>query len=302
MSLQVETAWVNTFSDSFMLLAQQKKSKLMPTVDAEPVKGEYAFFDQIGQADMVQRTSRHADTPFTPVPHDRRRLSMTDFEWGELIDSQDMVRTLKDPKSAYAQAAAAAAGRRMDLSIMQGIFADAQTGKTGGTTVAFPAAQQIAVDYVETGSATNSFLTIGKLRAARTLLEEAEIDEDEELTIVVSPRQKQALLATTEVSSADFNPDVRRELEGLKNGTVKKFMGFNFVTVAQKRMLLDGSGRVRVPVYAKSGVKFGIGEAPVSNAAPDPTKGYNIRLHTKCTFGAIRMEESKVVEIKCLAS
>jgi hypothetical protein len=59
---------------------------------------------------------------------------------------------------------------------------------------------------------------------------------------------------------------------------------------------------VRVPVYAKSGVKFGIGEAPVSNAAPDPTKGYNIRLHTKCTFGAIRMEESKVVEIKCLAS
>jgi hypothetical protein len=301
-SLQVETAWINTFSDSFMHLAQEKRAKLVQTVDVESTKGEFAFFDQIGQSEMIQRTSRHQDTPFTPVPHDRRRLSMLDFEWSDIIDSQDQVRTLKDPQSAYAQSASYAAARRMNLSILQGIFADAQTGKTGATTVAFPAGQQIAVDYVETGSTVNSFLTIGKLRAARALLEEAEIDEDEQITIVVSPRQKQALLATTEVTSSDYNSDVARQLEGLKSGLIDTFMGFKFVTLAQKRMLLDGNGRVRVPVYAKTGVKFGIGEAPVSNAAPDPTKGYNIRLHTKCTFGAIRMEEAKVVEIKCLAS
>ena len=47
----------------------------------------------------------------------------------------------------------------------------AYTGKTGSTTVTFPMASTIAVDYVESGSPANSNLTIAKLRRARYLLD-----------------------------------------------------------------------------------------------------------------------------------
>ena len=43
---------------------------------------------------------------------------MVDYEYADLIDKQDQVRTLIDPTSSYAQAAAFALGRAMDDEII----------------------------------------------------------------------------------------------------------------------------------------------------------------------------------------
>lgn len=295
MSTQITTAMRNQFSEDVYHLAQQKVSRLMPTVMVEDQKSEFEFYDQIGTVEAVERTSRHADTPFTEVPHARRRIGLRDWELGEIIDSQDKLRMAFDPAGRYVQAFGYSMGRRMDQVIIDAFFANADTGKTGATSVAFPAGNQIAVDYVETGATANSSLTVAKLRRARELLLDGEAAEDtEELYICCAQREITSLLRTVEVGSRDYN-----EIQPLVNGQLDTFMGFRFIRVASGRLPVDGSNNRRIAAWSKSGMLFTRGEGPVTNAAPDPTKGFNIRLHMKASFGAARMEEARVVEIKC---
>ncbi len=60
MSTQITTAFVNQFSSNVSMLSQQMGSLLRPAVDVESVVGEKAFFDQVGEAAAVARTSRHS--------------------------------------------------------------------------------------------------------------------------------------------------------------------------------------------------------------------------------------------------
>lgn len=293
MSTQIETAWVNQFSGNVVHLAQQQESRLRQAVMVEPMRAEYAYFDQIGSVEMVERTSRHADTPSTEVPHSRRRVGLTDYEAADIIDSQDVQRMLTEPTSRYTEAFARAEGRMIDRTIVAAYFAAAATGKAGATSVSFLAANQIAVDYVETGSAVNSAITVGKLRKARELLDAAEVPRSVPRFIYCSARQITRMLALTEVTSQDFNA-----VRALANGEVDSFMSFKFIR--GELYATDGSGYERVMAWAKTGMLLGEGETAVTNAAKDPTKGFNTRLHRKASYGATRMEEVQCVEIKCL--
>lgn len=87
MSTQIDTAYVNQFSANIRMLAAQQSAKLLSAVEIEQVNGEFAYFDQLGSVEAVERVSRHADTPFTEIPHSRRRVNMRDWELSEIVDS-----------------------------------------------------------------------------------------------------------------------------------------------------------------------------------------------------------------------
>jgi len=141
----ITTAFVNQFSANVQMLSQQMGTKLRSAVDVESVTGEKAFFEQVGSAAAVVRTSRNADTPLVETPHERRMVTMTDYEYASLIDDQDKVRMLIDPTSSYSKAAAAAMGRAMDDVIIAAALGTAKTGKDGSTNTALPAAQKNCV-------------------------------------------------------------------------------------------------------------------------------------------------------------
>ena len=143
MSSQITTAFVEQYSNNVQMLSQQKGSLLRGTVDVESIVGNNAFFDQVGVATAQKRTSRHADTPQLDTPHSRRRVSLVDYEYADLIDNQDKVRTLIDPTSSYAMAAAYALGRAMDDEVISAISGTAFTGQTGSTSTALPGGQKI---------------------------------------------------------------------------------------------------------------------------------------------------------------
>lgn len=105
MSVNITNAFVEQYSSNVTMLSQQMGSKLRGAVDVESVRGKNAFFDQIGATAAVARTTRHGDTPRVDTPHSRRRVSLADFEWADLIDDLDKVRMLNDPTSNYAKAA-----------------------------------------------------------------------------------------------------------------------------------------------------------------------------------------------------
>jgi len=86
MSSQITTAFTQQYSNNVKLLAQEKGSQLRNTVNVESVVGKNAFFDQVGVATAVKRTTRHADTLQVDTPHSRRRVSLVDYEYADLID------------------------------------------------------------------------------------------------------------------------------------------------------------------------------------------------------------------------
>lgn len=283
MSTQVTTAFVNQFSANVQMLSQQMGSLLRPAVDVESVTGEKAFFDQVGSVAAVAKASRHADTPILDTPHSRRQVTLTTYEWADLIDDADKVRMLIDPTSSYARAAAAAMGRSMDDTIIAALGGTAKTGKEGATSTALPAASKIAH-----GSAG---LTIAKLVTAKKKLDEGNVDPSIPRYIVVSPEQIEDLLNTTSVTSSDFNT-----VKALVQGDVDTFVGFKFIT--SNRLSDDGTSRLTY-AFAADGLKLAIGKDVMAKIDERADKSYSTQVFYCSTFGATRMEEVKVVEIAC---
>lgn len=283
MSTQITTAFVQQYSSNVQMLSQQMGSLLRDAVDVETVNGDKAFFEQVGSAAASARTSRHADTPLMNTPHARRMVTLTDYEYADLIDDQDKLRMLISPESTYARAAAAAIGRSMDDVIISALGGTAYTGTTGSTSTALPSASKIAH-----GSAG---LTIAKLVTAKKKLDEQSVDPSIQRYIVVSPEQIEDLLNSTTVTSADFNT-----VKALVQGDIDTFVGFKFIT--SNRLTDDGTSRLCY-AFAQDGLKLAIGKEPTAKIDERSDKSYATQVYYCSSFGATRMEEVKVVEIAC---
>lgn len=299
MSVDITKAFVEQYKDGISHLSQQKGSRLRATVMEEPVSGKKAYFDQVGQAVAQKRTSRHADTPLMDTPHSRREVTTFYYEYADLVDDSDKIRTLNDPTSAYQVAAAWAMGRGMDDEIISAATGTAQVDGGAGTTAtatALPSTQLVAVDFVESGSATNSGLTIGKLREADRILGANDVDPDVERYIAVSQQQITDLLQTTEVTSADFNT-----VKALVEGNIDTFMGFKFVKT-QRLATSNPSGTIRDRTcfaYLRTGIKLGVGKNPTGRVTERDDKSYSVQVYYAMDVGATRMEEEQVVQITC---
>lgn len=289
MSNQIDTAFVQQYSANVQMLAQQSGSRLRNAVRIENVVGKNAFIDQVGVATAQLRASRHADTPQMDTPHARRRLSLADYEYADLIDDQDKVRMLIDPTSSYAQAAANAMGRAIDDVIITAFDAAASTGETGSTSTAFDTNQDVAVSVG--GADTNMNLT--KLREAKKLLDEADVDPSIPRYIVVGPSQIHALLADTSVTSSDFNT-----VKALVQGEINEFMGFNFIMSNRLKPLESGNVRTCF-AFAQEGMALGIGKDVSARIDERADKGYATQVYYCMSIGATRMQENMVVRIKC---
>jgi hypothetical protein len=276
MSTQITTAMVEQYRSNVLMLSQQKGSKLRGTVRTEMVTGKNAFFERIGAVDMVDATSRHDDTPQIDTPHTRRRVSLTTSRWADLIDNADRVRTLIDPQSPYAMNAAWAAGRKMDAVIVSAMFGTAYGGVAGATSVALPSAQKVA--------AASAGLTIAKLRSANTILLENDVDM-ENVTCCINPAGLEDLLATTEITSSDYNT-----VKALVQGQIDTFMGFKFVVTNQMTALKAG-------VYAKNAMALAIGAEPRIRISERDDKNYSTQVFVEMDIGATRVEDEGVVEI-----
>lgn len=269
------------------LLLQQRGSKLRSTVMTDSYKGKSGVpVNQIGAVNAQKRTNRHGDTPLIETPHDRRWVYPQDYEWADLIDDQDKIRTIADPTSPYAINGAMAMGRSIDDEIIGAFFGTSKTGEDGGTSTAFPASQQV------TASATG--LTLDKLREAKKILMAAEVDIDNEMLFCgISAEQHDDLLNITQTTSLDYNTK-----PVLVDGKITSFMGFNFIHT--EKFGVDGSSNRLLPVWAKSGMHLGVWNDITTRITERDDKSYSTQVYVKGTFGATRVEEKKIVQIACV--
>ena len=290
MSTQITTAFVEQYSANVQHLAQQKGSRLRSAVVNETVVGKNAFFEQIGKTAARQRTSRHSDTPRMDTPHARRRVSLTDYDWADLIDNEDRVRMLIDPTSPYAQAAANAMGRAIDEAIVAAADGTAYTGVDGSTSTSYTAGNTIDVQ-VGVSPAADTGLNVGKLRAAKQVLDANEAD-DEDRYMIINAKQLQNLLGETETTSSDF-----ASVKALVNGEINSFLGFQFIRT--ELIGTDSNSDHKVLYFQKKGILLGVGQNPQAKISERDDKNYATQVFYSMAIGATRMQEELVGYIEC---
>jgi hypothetical protein len=313
MSSTIDTAFVNQYSANIYMLSQQKGSRLRGYVRQEMQSGEFEYFDRLGQTTAVRKTNRHGDTPLVNSDHSRRRVGMHDYEWADLIDKQDRIRTLINPDNPYATSAAWAMGRSMDDEIIDAALGTAYAGKEGASQIVMPASQFVGA----VASSAVSDLNVPTLIRVKSLFGQNDVDESIPLHIAVTQKQIDSLLNQTQVTSADYNT-----VKALVEGRVDTFMGFKFHRIQRLKTggtggfvatinttsgavtLSTGNGNNtrRCFAWAEDGIVSSIGMDITGRITERSDKSYSTQVYASMSCGAVRMEEAKVVGVLCTES
>jgi len=280
------TAFVKSYQDTITMLAQQMDNRLRSAVMVDTNwTGEEKYYDQYASDSMVEISSRLQDTPVQDADHRRRRVTPRYFVSNTLEDPFEALQMLVDPKSTYMQAKKAAINRQVDALIIEAFNATAYTGKTGSTSVTLAAAQKTTV---------GGGLTIAKLTKANQILDAGEVEREDRF-IVVSSKQKEDLLNTTQVTSSDYNT-----VKALVQGDIDTFCGFKFIHSEQ--LGTDSGSRRLCYAWQKKGMQLAIQKEAEGRLTERPDKNYAWQVYVRIALGVTRLEEARVVEIACVES
>lgn len=300
---------VKAFSSNVFHECQQMKSRLRSAVRNEMFVGEEKFFDSYGSVEAREKLGRNEEVIYDSVPHNRRKVSTAPYYFAELVDMCDELRMIHDPKSQYVKSAVMGLNRRIDDIVIASALGPAFFGK-GGTVRQDLSNSQKVVAHDGT-NVTGSPLNVKTLRLIKRKFDENEVDE--KIYMTVTAADIQALLAETEISSADFNT-----VRALVNGEINTFMGIEFIRLERTPLLgadiaidsnkgLVGSGTDSTDIstdsykrnfaFTKSGIILGMQKDITARVTQLPEKHYDWQIYTSMKFGGVRTEECKVVEV-----
>jgi hypothetical protein len=306
MSIQITTAFVKQYNAEVFHLSQQKGSRLQMAVRNETQRGKSQFYDRLGAVTAQKKVSRHSDTPQIDTPHSRRRVTLADYEWADLIDKEDLRRMLMDPAGRYAEAAVWAMGRSKDDVIIEAANGSAWGGEEGSTEVTLGNSQKIQ----STTGAAHADMNVNHLRAIKKILDGNDVDESIPRYGAITSNQVESLLSETEVTSADYNT-----VRALVMGEVDTFMGFKFIRTERMDLQVDalsavdatgvvGSGTSvvgnrRCVFWAHDGLLLATAADIQTEIDRRNDKSYSTQVYVSMGIGGTRMEEEKVVIALC---
>ncbi len=285
------------YSSNIELLLQQRTSKLRGRVSEQGgLVGKMASpVTQYGSVAMKAPVGRFAPLNHTQPNSIRPWLFPIPGELPQLIDSFDELETIVDPKSAYAEAAAAATSRYWDDGVISAFFAIRSIGTdiAALTNDSFSTSSfQVASTF---GSSAASGLTIAKIIEAKRILEHYHNDlEMDEPYMVIGSQQHSDLYNQVQVVSTEFQRGLDVVMSG---GKIRSILG---VGMTMSERLSVASNVRNVPIFVKSGMRLGLWK-DMENRVDQRVdlSGTPWQLLTKTMYGAVRMQAGKVVSILC---
>lgn len=161
----ISQSFKDQFSADTRFAYQQQGSKLKSRINVDPLAAENGYFEYIKPVVARQRTGRAEEITPVNTEHERRKCSQKVFEASDYADRFEQALTNVQLAQAYSKNIGMALGREVDGRIISGLLGAAYSGRDGSTSVPFDTTnQRIAVNYVESGSATTSGLTLAKVR------------------------------------------------------------------------------------------------------------------------------------------
>lgn len=311
MNNQIETWRVQQYAANVYQLSQQKGSRLASLVRNEKFTGKAEFFDRLGTATAQKKTGRNTDTPNLDIAHSRRMVTTAMYEWATLVDRKDKLENIHSPENEYSIAARNAMGRAMDAILIEAAIGEAKAGESGSDSVYLGNGQRIA----SVASGAIAKMNVQALRKAKYLMDKNEVEGKR--YIVTNASQLEALLGTTEITSADYNT-----VRALVAGEIDTFLGFKFLRSELLPLavqatsetfkfntttgLYDSSGTAITAAaqssfaFAEGGILLGMNESMMARIEERSDKSYSNQVYTSMDLGGVRMEEAKVVEILSL--
>ncbi|MGV3278555.1 phage capsid protein [Rickettsiales bacterium LUAb2] len=290
--LSISDLHAESYHHAVNLSMQQKGSRLSACVREEVQNTERAFYDQIGPTEAIDIKTRHESTPLIDTKYDRRMILLQSSDWADLIDKEDNLHVVKDPTSSYVLNAAYALGRKKDQRIIEAALGVAYTGKNGTNLVNLPESQKIT-SVVGSEKKIPCGLTVEKLRMAREVLDDAEVDDEDQQYCIVTAKQISDLLRAIEVTSEDYNT-----VRALVDGKINTFLGFTFKRVSSNLLAKNSeTGERSIICIAKSAIVLATKEDIVTDISYRKDKRMAIQVYASISCGASRMNEKQVVEI-----
>lgn len=291
MLTQLPEHFQTDFADNWDHLVQQKESRLENKVRRVTVNGKERTFSQLGKSKMRLITTRNGKTIASDTAMAKRWLRPKGYDEVTFIDQFDAIalKELPAPESEHVVSHAFAAKRTMDEVIIAGLEGTAYIGEDGTTAVDLGNSQKVAVNYVTTGSAVNSGLTLAKLVRAKYILDKNEVDTEGRYFVHTAQQLADLLVNVIEVKSSDYS-----NVKALVDGVVNRFLGFEFVMT--ELLTIDVAADVRTCIaYQKDGIALGVGQDKTVKIDIRADLNHTIQIRTVLMIGASRLEEERVV-------
>lgn len=271
------------FSDLLHIQAQQMPSRLRPHVIIKQMTGDLYAYDGLGKVEAREVNGRVTPTVFDEISHNRRKIARRRFVVTLPIDASDTRGVLLNPEGEYAGACMKAMNRQWDRVGVESIFANVETGRDFETSVTF------ANDGGRTVNATAG-LTYEKLLEIRKNWTNEEVGNDisEQLMLLFTGTEEEALLQELELTSGDFS----RQFV-VDQGTIAKGVGINFINygadVANPILSVTGGTRDCVAITGRA-LCYGLSKDMSINIKDRPDFIETTQVQIIGQWGAVRTE------------
>lgn len=280
------------YSKIILPLARQERSMLYNRVYVKTdFTGKSFYQDQIGTWEMTKKNGTNVATPKNDPNLSRTRIDISTYQDARIFDRSVQLQTFSDPMSVVSVSLQSAVGVQIDKVIYDALGATALRGETGSRSVTLPAKQIIEADYESEG--TNRGLTVAKIRHAAAILDNGKVPAFDR-SFVAGATGKEQLLGNTEIASTDYNT-----IKALASGDIDSFCTFKFVFLADDMITTDEDGIADYYAFHKTGICFAMLEELFMRVSEREDLSYSKQVYYEISCGAARLEEAKVVKVKC---
>lgn len=288
--LNIDGAYIQTFEYNVRHLAQQYVTKLRDKVLTRQTNGARHNWDILDFSDAVAKTTSAPATPALDLPWGRRVSVAGTTHTGTVIDNEDIVQMLIEPKSAATENLAFSMNRAIDDIIIDAATADALLGD--GSTSAFPAGQTIGT-YAEE-------IDFDIMTQVQELFMSNDVDPAQPKVAVIGPTQVRALMNLTQQTSTDYarvrggGIDSITALTNLQaSGMVANWMGFTWIL--SNRLNIPAADQIDCLFFCPDALGLQINEDITIQVAQDPSASFAWRVYARLTMGAVRIDDRKIV-------
>ena len=301
--ISVPEAYIETFNNNVVHLAQQTMSRLRQSVETVNRQSQSHNWDFLGKSQAREKTSARMVSPSggdqsgavgTDFGLDwtRRKSLIRTFDTGEIIEPENIVQMLIDPKSATTKNLVMNMQRQVD-----DIIIGPATGATyGGLFGASRASDGSAIPFDDgLRQIDNSLglISLDNIMEALNRLLAEDVDPDEYKSLVIGPNQWHVLMKQLELTSSDFTAG-----QPINSGKLPNVLGVNEIIISNRLNANEAIGSaVDCALYCKSGMGLHIAGDIAANAAERPDMSFAWQCYMKLHMDSIRLEDEKVYKI-----
>lgn len=293
MAITVTAAYVKTFENTVRQLAQQKQTRLRMCITEVNKQSEGHNWDRLAASTARAKTSARMVSPAggngsgavgatDGLAWTRRASAVATYDTGEVIEQENIVQMLIDPKSASTENLVMNMNRQIDDILITAATALASDG-AGGTT-AFPAGQ-IVGDYT-------TEITLDTVLEVDEVFMTNDVDPDEQKFAVIGPKQKRKLMQLLEVTSSDF----QGQSQALASGYLPNFMGFNWIV--SNRLNVPAGSQLDCLFFTKKALGLQVAGDISTRVAERPDMSFAWQVYMMLSMGAVRVEDEHIVWFK----